>query len=180
MLVLLDHVCLPWYCPDNRVVVVFQVFPLLLACLGLSVSGNTLQFLLPSISSSPFSRYQMVISILPVHHCILDSRISHPHQVVAANGSKHNGRGYIWLTFYGSEQTTKSIGQNAKGVFAHSPAAACSVIVDSMWDVQAMPPSHMVSSYMSEVVRHNHQQKNMVCLFLTSGLLERSQLHPGQ
>ncbi len=95
MLVLLDHVCLPWHCPDNRVVVVFQVFPLLFACLGLSVSKNTLQLLLPSISSLLFSRYQLVIGILPVHHNILDSRISHPHQVVAANGSKHNDRGYI-------------------------------------------------------------------------------------
>ncbi len=65
----------------------------------------------------------MVIGILPIDHCILDSRISHPHQVVAVNGFKHNGGGYIWLTFYGSEQTTKLIDLDAKSVFTHSPAA---------------------------------------------------------
>ncbi len=140
MLVLLDHVCLPWHCSDNRVVVVFQVFPLLYACLGLAVSKNTLQLLLPSIFSSPFSGNQLVIGIRQVHHSIVDSRISHPHQVVAANGSMHSGRGSIWLKCYVSEQTTKLIGQNAKGVFAQAPTVAGSVIVDSLWDVQAMPP----------------------------------------
>ncbi len=103
ILVLLDHVYLPWHCSDNRVVVVFQVFPQLFACLGFSVSRNTLQLLLPSICSSLFSGYQLVIGILPVHCYIMDIRISHPHQDVAANGSRHNGRGYIWLKFYGSE-----------------------------------------------------------------------------
>ncbi len=176
MLVLLDHVCLPCHCSNNRVVVVFQVFPLFFACLGLSVSRNTLQLLLSSISSSPFSRYQLVIGILPVHHSILDSRISHPHQVVAANGSKHNGRGYIWLKCYGSEQTTKRIGQDAKGVFAHSPAVAGSVIVDSLWDIQAMPPIwfHHICPKREGIIAN---KKIIVCLYhhLAGGLLEESQ-----
>ncbi len=164
MLVLLDHACLPWHCSGNRVVVVFQVFQLLFDCLGLSVSRNRLHLLLPSISSSPFSRYQLIIGILPVHHCILDSRISHPHRVVAENGSKHNSRGYIWLKVYGSEQITKLIGQDAKGVFGYSPAADGSVIVDSFWDIQAMPPIwfHHISPNREGIIAN----KKIWCVFI--------------
>ncbi len=108
MLVLLDHVCLPWHCSDNRVVVVFQVFPLLFA----------LVFLFPGLCCSSYSQVFTLrrspdiswLMPLPVYHHILDSRISRPHQVVPANGTKHNGRSYIWLKVYGSEQTTKLIG----------------------------------------------------------------------
>ncbi len=164
MLVLLDHVCLPWHCSDFRVVVVFQVFLLLFACLGFSISRNTLQLWLPSISTSPFSGYQLVIGILLLHHCILDSRISHPHQVVAANGSKHNGRNYVWLKCYGSEQTTKSISQDAKGIFAHSPVAAGSVIVDSLWNLQAIPPIwfHYLCPKGEDIIAN----KNIWCVFI--------------
>ncbi len=78
------------------VIVVLQVLPLLFPCLGFSVAVNALQLLFPGVPSSPFTRYHIVVVILPVHSGILGHRISYEHEIVTADGSEDDISGYLW------------------------------------------------------------------------------------
>ncbi len=110
-----------------------QVIRLLFPWLGFLVAVNELQLLFPGVPSSPFARYHIVVVILLVHSGILHCRISHAREIVAADGSKDDIGGYLWLELDDSHQTGISIGQDTKSILADSSAAASSIVMDPFW-----------------------------------------------
>ncbi len=89
---------------------------------------NGLQLLFPGFPSLPFTRYHIVVVILPVQSGILDHRISHAHEIVIADDSEDYIGGYLSLELDHTQQTGISVGQDIKGILSDSSATARSIV----------------------------------------------------
>ncbi len=69
---------------------------------------------------------------------ILDSRISHAHEIMTANGGKDDIGGYLGLKIYQTQKTGISVGQDTEGILADSLAMARSIVIYSFWHLQPL------------------------------------------
>ena len=79
---------------------------------------------------APLPWYDLVVRILLVTVCILQSRVAHPHQVVETATCDDNLVDGLWGRSHGGHDALPSVCQNSKGVFYYSSGSGEEVIED--------------------------------------------------
>ena len=109
-----------------------QIQSLSLGNLCIPVATSHSLNVLQTSTLPPLSWDNSVVAILLISQSLVDTWIPQSHYVVQRATGQYNRGNSLWILSHGGEETAKSVGHDAKGIFHHPSGTRQSVVKDPL------------------------------------------------